>query len=210
MPNRFNDLSLLESSPLLPVYKDLYNAMNNHDAEAFTELFLETGTVIFSNDMHLIGKKMILKAIKDIYEVHNNARYASKIKSVQQISPDTKLLISDVVASSKIANEMQTYFFTTQQVILFVLSEGYWKIGMLCNTETNTEKDIVASTQKKIDLGLSEKEQEIFDLLVQGYSNSEIAEKCDMKIRTVSTHRSNILKKTGYPNIAALILKTIQ
>lgn len=59
-------------------------------------------------------------------------------------------------------------------------------------------------TAKK-DVPLTEREIEILKLIAQEYSNPEIAEQLYISIRTVDTHRRNILEKLGLKNTAGLV-----
>lgn len=52
---------------------------------------------------------------------------------------------------------------------------------------------------------LSLREIEVLGLIMQGYTNNEIAEKLFVSYETVKSHRKNILLKTGAKNTAALI-----
>lgn len=52
---------------------------------------------------------------------------------------------------------------------------------------------------------LTRREQEIINYLAQGYKSAEIAEKVFLSIRTVETHRSNIMKKLGLKTASALV-----
>jgi DNA-binding NarL/FixJ family response regulator len=52
---------------------------------------------------------------------------------------------------------------------------------------------------------LSLREIEVLGLIMQGYTNNEIAEKLFVCYETVKSHRKNILLKTGAKNTAALI-----
>jgi len=54
---------------------------------------------------------------------------------------------------------------------------------------------------------LSKKEKQILDLVSEGMSSKEIAEKLGLSVRTVSNHRANIIKKTKVKNTADLIKK---
>lgn len=51
---------------------------------------------------------------------------------------------------------------------------------------------------------LTNKEIEIVALIAQGFTSKEIAEKIFISVRTVETHRHNILKKLSIPNAAQL------
>jgi DNA-binding CsgD family transcriptional regulator len=52
---------------------------------------------------------------------------------------------------------------------------------------------------------LTVREIEIIGLIMQGYTNQEIADKLFISYETVRTHRKNILLKTGAKNTATLI-----
>lgn len=67
-----------------------------------------------------------------------------------------------------------------------------------------------SSRKKKTDIPLSTREIEVLTLIAQEYSNSEIAEKLYISIRTVDTHRRNLLEKLGVKNTAGLVKFAIQ
>ncbi len=52
---------------------------------------------------------------------------------------------------------------------------------------------------------LSLREIEVIGLIMEGYTNNDIAEKLFISYETVKSHRKNILLKTGAKNTAALI-----
>jgi len=51
---------------------------------------------------------------------------------------------------------------------------------------------------------LSEREREVLILLAQGDSNKRIAQKLDLSVRTVETHRLNLRRKLGIETVAGL------
>jgi len=57
----------------------------------------------------------------------------------------------------------------------------------------------------EVDNGLTQREQEVLQLLADGLTNQEMADKLFTSKRTVETHRQNILEKTGAKNTAALV-----
>jgi DNA-binding NarL/FixJ family response regulator len=52
---------------------------------------------------------------------------------------------------------------------------------------------------------LSRRELEILQLIYEGFSNQEMADKLFISVRTVTNHRFNIMQKTGVKNTAGLI-----
>ena len=52
--------------------------------------------------------------------------------------------------------------------------------------------------------GLSPRELEIVDSCMQGRSTKDIAEACNISVRTVETHKNNIYRKTSCSSMADL------
>ena len=57
---------------------------------------------------------------------------------------------------------------------------------------------------------LTEREMEVLKLIADEYSNPEIAEKLFISVRTVDTHRRNLLDKLGVKNTAGLVKYAIK
>lgn len=57
----------------------------------------------------------------------------------------------------------------------------------------------------KLASGLSAREREILQLVAEGMTTAQIAEKLFTSPRTVETHRQNIMEKTGAKNTASLV-----
>ena len=60
--------------------------------------------------------------------------------------------------------------------------------------------------QKKI---LSDREIEVMSLIVQGYINKEIADRLNIALATVVTHRKNIMDKLGLKSVSALTIYAV-
>jgi DNA-binding NarL/FixJ family response regulator len=58
--------------------------------------------------------------------------------------------------------------------------------------------------------GLSERELQVIELVADGLTNQEIAEKLEISKRTVDNHISNILTKTDTDNRVALVRWALQ
>lgn len=63
---------------------------------------------------------------------------------------------------------------------------------------------------KEDDAKLTRRELQILEMLAEGMSNKEIAEKIFLSRRTVETHRKNIIEKTNCKNSSALIKYAIE
>jgi DNA-binding NarL/FixJ family response regulator len=69
------------------------------------------------------------------------------------------------------------------------------------NTEGNGNSD-----QNEI---LSDRETEVLKLIAQGLANKEVAEKLNISINTVMTHRKNISQKTGIKSLSGLTIYAV-
>jgi len=57
---------------------------------------------------------------------------------------------------------------------------------------------------------LTDREKEVLELIVKEHTNQEIADKLYISIRTVDSHRRNLLQKTGAKNTAGLVTYAIR
>jgi len=58
--------------------------------------------------------------------------------------------------------------------------------------------------------GLTKRETEIIQWVAEGYKNREIADQLGISVKTVETHRANIMNKLGLRNLSQLIRYAIQ
>lgn len=72
--------------------------------------------------------------------------------------------------------------------------------------ESKTEEAIKNTVEEP----LTEREIEILKLITQEYSTSEIAEKLDLRIKTVETHRRSLYKKLKVKNIVGLAMYAVK
>ncbi len=75
----------------------------------------------------------------------------------------------------------------------------------------NLPKDVVAAaarpaTQPKV---LSDREIEVLSLIVRGLINKEIADRLNIGLTTVITHRKNIMEKLGVRSVSALTIYAV-
>ncbi len=67
------------------------------------------------------------------------------------------------------------------------------------------DKDINKSEKENRQKNLSAREMEIFKLFAEGISNRTIAEELFISVRTVETHKNNIMKKIGLKTTVDLV-----
>lgn len=80
-------------------------------------------------------------------------------------------------------------------IALLFLGIGIWA-GQKLTTSPNKERDEFHPNTKALEyLGISERELEVLELLSEGYSNRQIADRLYISIHTVKTHVSNLLAK---------------
>lgn len=89
-------------------------------------------------------------------------------------------------------------------IAVFFLLLGVWVAKQLIKPSVETvviEKEVVVEGQSAINenelqkLNLSTREYEVLQLLAQGYSNAEIAERLFLSLSTIKTHVSNLFVK---------------
>ncbi len=79
-------------------------------------------------------------------------------------------------------------------------------IDKILNKSTNSEnKEHVPEIPE-----LTKREKQILSLIVEGHSNRKIATLLDKSIRTIETHRFNLMKKLKVKNVVELIKKAEQ
>jgi two-component system response regulator FixJ len=86
-----------------------------------------------------------------------------------------------------------------EQHLLFVIEEAIKEAGRLL---TNSEE--ISAIGARISQ-LSDRQREVMQLAVLGYSNKEIAVRLGISPRTVETYRAWVMQRTGARNLADLI-----
>lgn len=73
-----------------------------------------------------------------------------------------------------------------------------------------TQKFIAEENKLDDDVYLTSREIEILQLIGKGLSNTEISEKLFISIRTVDSHKTNLISKTGSKNMVSLLIYAIK
>ena len=73
-----------------------------------------------------------------------------------------------------------------------------------------TRKSSVRKHEAEDQYHLTKKEKQILSMVIDGKQNKQISESLDISIRTIETHRFNIMKKLGVNNAVDMVNKTIK
>jgi DNA-binding NarL/FixJ family response regulator len=85
-----------------------------------------------------------------------------------------------------------------QKVVMEIMA------GKVSFPEEIVNQNLVFSGSDKINNELTDRESEVLQLLCEGFSNDEIAERLHLSHDTIKWHRSNILTKSGCKNVLTL------
>lgn len=140
------------------------------------------------------------------------SKYLSMIGELKKIQPDLKILVFSVCD-----NDIDVqYIIEGAEGYINKLSDEnniLEAVQQIFETGTYYSQDIVkklvSSAKKNNSVNpletLSEREKEIFDLLVKGYGNIEISNELNLHLSTVSTYKARIFKKLDIKNMVDLI-----
>ena len=80
---------------------------------------------------------------------------------------------------------------------------------MAVQTKMGKKSEMLPMRRKRPE-ALTEREQEILQLIWSGLKNKEIAERLAISVKTVEAHRANMMKKVRVSNAAQLLNAAIQ
>jgi DNA-binding NarL/FixJ family response regulator len=132
-------------------------------------------TKVLVLSMH-IKEDYILKAMKD---------------GVKGYLPKQETTKNELIKAIKTIHEGQDYFHHSVEEVI-----TKYFINKAKQKETPAEKDYNSLTKR---------EKEVLNLVVEGLTNQEISEKLFVNIRTVETHKTNILQKLQLKNSVELV-----
>ena len=170
---------------------------------------------------------IIFEGISRIIETVGEGLNITHIFSLQDaFQPSTEdqyniVLVNPIFFNENKKNNLFSYFSSANIIGLI----STYTERDICNQFAaciylNDKREIIRNTISKIfalqneatssaDNSLSEREEEILKLLVNGKMNKEIAEELFISIHTVITHRKNIIKKLGVKSTAAMAIYAV-
>jgi len=136
------------------------------------------------------------------------------LKMIRKLSPGSKVIAVSMHSQPAYAKKMlrlgaRGYVTknSPRQEMLDAIKEVYAGNVYICQEVKNILSDqMLGEEENGVGLNqLSEREIEVINLIRDGLSSKEIADKLGISIKTVEVHRHNILKKLKVKNTASLI-----
>lgn len=137
---------------------------------------------------------------------------------VQEINPDIRMVIlsmhdNEKYISSAFSKGAEGYLLknVAANELIFALKHIYGGGKYLCSelgmklVDTLSKTNLLSAPENHIDLDFSLREIEVLNLIADGLTNLEIADKLFISRRTVEGHRQSLLDKTNSKNTAMLI-----
>jgi DNA-binding NarL/FixJ family response regulator len=151
-----------------------------------------------------------------------NAGGIETTQMARQINPEIKVLILSMHSeSSYIVKAMEAgasgYLLKdagSQELVSAIRAVAQGSIYLSSQASATLIEQLLAKNKKpaerKEGIPLTRREIEVLKLIVEEYSNAEIAQQLFISIRTVDTHRRNLLEKLGVKNTAGLVKYAIK
>lgn len=120
-----------------------------------------------------------------------------------------KKLLALGVNGYLLKNSKQSELFNAIDEIM--LGERYFSEEVTKNIMSDLMgKKLSPKTRLTVEVPLTDREKEVLSLIVEECSNQEIADSLFISLRTVDSHKRNLLEKTGAKNIAGLVLYAVE
>jgi len=171
--------------------------------------------IISDNNVVISKMKSCLNNIHDSFQlklsiVKKNKKAVFVELFAKYIEVDAKNAIIGIVVEITPENTKNNSNNTTKEfskIVDYLISIGKKQVAdEIINIKDLLSFEGVNKIQTiKQKIKLTKREQEILDLICEGYTNNEIAEKLFISSRTVDNHRANLLSKTSTKNTASLV-----
>lgn len=141
-------------------------------------------------------------------------------QNIRKLYPDIKIIILTMQDDEQyilhlIAEGVNGYLLKNaeldemEKVIVKVVEKGFYfsddiSMKVLKNLNMKEKAEFVFNPD------FTERELQILELICKEYSNNEIANACDISIRTAEGYRQKLIEKSGAKNIAGLVVLALK
>lgn len=181
--------------------------------------FIEPSTIIREGIMTILRNSTNAINYKAIYfDNINQLSDYKNIASIRLVIVNSAISQSDVLNIQILRNELNKMKwvgcissnhhrdFSIIVDNFIYLSDRPEKINNILKNCLSKYKD---SENTVLEKNLSKREIDVLKLLVKGNANKEIADKLNISIHTVITHRKNITQKLGIKSTAAMVIYAV-
>jgi two-component system, NarL family, response regulator DegU len=140
--------------------------------------------------------------------------YASQTKAVILSMHDSEEYVLQALAAGAFGYMLKD---TDKNEFIKALKQVYkgnkYFSGSVSNVLANqflNRKTVTSTAESQDRYNLTKKEKQILQMVIDGKQNKQISESLDITVRTIETHRFNIMKKLGVNNAVDMVNKTIK
>jgi DNA-binding NarL/FixJ family response regulator len=168
--------------------------------------------LVVNPDMNLTNVVMVVlysNVLKDVEDVRKITQRFPKVKVlVLSMYRDESFILKMIKAGAKGHLSRDTDRSEILEAI-YTLRNGYEfyakAITNILLSSYLSDKDMDKQEKENRQKDLSAREMEVFKLFAEGFSNRDIAEKLFISVRTVETHKTNIMKKINIKTTVDLV-----
>ena len=177
-------------------------ASNGNDALEFVK---STKTDVVIMDIN-IGEPDGIQCTKEIKKINSEVKILAltMFNESQHIKQMMNAGASGYLLKNVGVEEVKKAIKNVYEGLIYYSSE-------VTETVMNSLQENKASKSSKYitDIPLTNREKEVLQLIIEEFSNHEIADKLFISSRTVDAHKRNLLEKTNSKNIAGLVVYAI-
>lgn len=177
--------------------------------------------IIDSNTLSALGLKQLLQNVIPIMTVETFCSYTEFIANrperffhyfvAMNIVLENKEFFAEhrhktIVLSVKVEDSLSGFHTLCINVPEHELVRSLLMLQQHAHPKGKNLPPMPQALQQKV---LSDREIEVMSLIVQGYINKEIADKLNIGLSTVITHRKNIMDKLGFKSVSALTIYAV-
>ena len=122
-----------ERERVLSVYRQLLEAWNQRDADAFAASFADDGSCVGFDGSMMNGRAEIASTLRGIFEQHPTASYVAKVREVRAVAPGVAIIRSVVGMVPPGKNELKPDVNAIQSLVVVETGSGS-RIALLQNT----------------------------------------------------------------------------
>ncbi len=205
---------LADSSEL--IQKGLESILDNH--ELITEFNSVSDSEELLNSKNLADSDvLIIDFISEGFSIDSVSQASAKMKTSNILAITEQKSALTIINALKAG--VKSYVKKTcsiEEIIEAIESTGHsepffcGEIVESIQAENINVEDISDKIFSCEPIKLSSRELEIIQLIAEGYTNTQIAEKLFLSAHTINTHRKNVMSKLGVNNTAAIVMYAVK